>query len=100
VVLAQNLNETTTAFENSLSALGDHVPESVFLVLVAASLLGAFALGRGQAFDGPRHVVSSLSFVTMVALVVFVTLDLEQPRRGLVVVSQASLERLFDSLGR
>jgi hypothetical protein len=40
-----------------------------------------------------------LSFIVLVTLVIFVTLDLNQPRRGLIRVSTDSLESVIQSMG-
>jgi hypothetical protein len=39
-------------------------------------------------------------FVALVSMVVWVTLDLNQPQRGLITVSQEPLERLLSGMGR
>ncbi len=36
--------------------------------------------------------------LVLVSLVIYVTLDLNQPRRGLIVVSQEPVERLIESM--
>jgi hypothetical protein len=46
------------------------------------------------------EIIGILSFIVLVALAVFVTLDLDQPDRGLITVSQASIDRLVSSLAR
>lgn len=42
----------------------------------------------------------TLSFVVLVTLVIFVTLDLDQPRRGLIRVNRESFDRLIESMAK
>ena len=39
-------------------------------------------------------------FVVLVGLVVWVTLDLNQPHRGVITVSQEPLQRLLEGMGK
>ena len=70
-----------------------------FAFALVTTMLGGFEEGnRGNA--ALVEVVGIMSFIVLVALVVFVTLDLDQPDRGLITVSQASIDRLVSSLAR
>ena len=44
--------------------------------------------------------VVALVFVVLVTRVIFVTLDLDQPRRGLIRVNRESCLRLTESIGK
>jgi hypothetical protein len=103
VPLINTLNALTSASSARLNAVEDRVPGTVVLLLFAFALvttmLGGFEEGnRGTV--ALVEVVGILSFIVLVALVVFVTLDLDQPDRGLITVSQASIDRLVSSLAR
>jgi hypothetical protein len=103
VSLTNTLNALTSASSARLNAVEDRVPGTVVLLLFAFALvtrmLGAFEEGtRGTI--AIEEVIGILSFIVLVALVVFVTLDLDQPDRGLITVSQASIDRLVSSLAR
>lgn len=92
------LNETTTAFEKRRAGLRDHVPATVPLMLGVSALASAFCLGRIQGVARRRERGATAMFISLVALVLFVTLDLEQPRRGLVRVPIWALESVRDGM--
>jgi hypothetical protein len=103
VPLINNLNALTRASASRLNAVEDRVPGIVVLLLFAFALFAAMLDGFEQGNRGTAslmEVVGILSFIVLVALVVFVTLDLDQPDRGLITVSQASIDRLVSSLVR
>ena len=103
VPLTNTLNALTSASSARLNAVEDRVPGTVVLLLfvfaIVAAMLDGFEGGnRGTA--SLVEVVGILSFSILVALVVYTTLDLDQPDRGLITVSQASIDRLVSSLAR
>jgi hypothetical protein len=55
-------------------------------------------LGREQGVAGKRHYISSLGLMLMISFALYLTLDLNQPRRGLVRLSQEPLERLVKAM--
>ena len=88
------LNAVIDALEKRRVALENHVPEAVIALLfaVAAVALGITAYGCG--LSRQRRFRSNAVFAVTIALVLTVILDIDRPRRGVVQVSQASLERL------
>jgi hypothetical protein len=95
VALVNNLNAMTTAHENQLQGLRDHVPESIVAMLLAFGVFSTFTMGR--LVDGGRPG-PALAYITLVAMVFWVTLDLEMPRRGLLRVSQQPMEEVAAQL--
>jgi hypothetical protein len=103
VPLTNTLNALTSASSARLNAVEDRVTGSVVLLLFTFALVTTMLDGIVEGNRGTTalvEVVGILSFVVLVALVVFVTLDLDQPDRGLITVSQASIDRLVSSLAR
>jgi hypothetical protein len=103
VPLTNTLNALTSASSARLNAVEDRVPGTVVLLLFAFALVTAMLGGFEEGNRGTiaiEEVVGILSFIVLVALAVFVTLDLDQPDRGLITVSQASIDRLVSSLAR
>jgi NADH:ubiquinone oxidoreductase subunit 6 (subunit J) len=94
VVLIQTLNGLTSSHVRRLMASRDHLPASIVLLLIAASVLGIVILAKNEA---PRNA-SILAFVALVSALVFVIFDLNQPRRGLIQVSQEPMTRLYESI--
>jgi hypothetical protein len=96
--LLTTLNAMTTSYENRRAALRDHLPLTVVLMLVLSASTSAFILGRTQGREGARQNLATALFVTLVTLVFFVTLDLEQPRRGIERVTTTALESVRSTL--
>ncbi len=59
----------------------------------------SFLTGKQQGVAQKAWLSSTLSFVVLVVLVIFVTLDLNQPRRGLIMVNREPFMRLIQSIG-
>jgi len=70
------------------------------LLLFAAALASTMLVGRQQGATGKPQVAATLSFIILVGFVVYVILDLNQPGKGLVMVSQEPLERLLSAMPR
>lgn len=102
---------TTGAFVAALTAMIDsqgkrqallrlHVPEVIllllFLVFVSSGGFLGYSSGlRGQRIIAPMTVVSFL-----IALVVFIIIDLDRPKRGLIKVDQSPLVELLQEDSR
>jgi hypothetical protein len=103
VPLINNLNALTSASASRLNAVEDRVPGIVVLLLFAFALVAMMLDGFEQGNRGTAslvEVVGVLSFIILVTLAAYVTLDLDQPDRGLITVSQASIDRLVSFLAR
>jgi hypothetical protein len=57
-------------------------------------------IGEKQGATQKIHLTGSVRFVILVTLVIFVALDLNHPRRGLIMVSQDPLERIIQSMAK
>jgi len=97
-LFVQSLNELIDLNEKRRVALDNRVPAVVLYLLYAVSVgaLGFIAYGYGLA--GRRRHGSTMAFALLVAMVLTVILDLDRPRRGLILVSQESMLRLKASL--
>lgn len=96
----QSVNDMIDVNEKRRVALENHVPEPVFtlLFIVAVGALGFIACGSGV--GGRRHFLSTAIFATLIALVLTFIRDIDQPRSGVIQVSQESMIRLKDALER
>lgn len=65
-----------------------HPPVAVFVMVVLLCLVGSLFAGYGMA-GAPRTWVHTFGFATVMSLALFVTLDLEFPRFGLIRVDYA-----------
>jgi len=100
VPLTNTLNGLTSAHAERLSAVRDQLPWSVVLLLFLAAAVTTFLIGRQQASAKTTAGAGTLSFVLLVTLVVYLTLDLDHPSRGLISVSQEPLERLIATMAK
>ena len=100
VPLANTLNEMTSQHAARLAAARDKLPPTIVLLLFAAALASTMLVGRQQGATGKPQLAATLSFIILVGFVVYVILDLNQPGKGLITVSQEPLERLLSSMAR
>jgi hypothetical protein len=100
VPLTNTLNGVTSSHASRLAAYRDRLPASIVLLLYLAAAVSTVLLGRQQGASGKLHLAGLLSYILLVTLVVYVTLDLNQPHRGLITVSQEPLERLIRSIAK
>jgi hypothetical protein len=98
VPLVNTLNELTSAHASRLSAVRDRVPPSVVLLLVLAAIIAMVLMGWQQGMSGEWHPVAAIGFTALVCLVLWVTLDLNQPQRGWITVSQEPLRQLLKGM--
>lgn len=95
----------TNAFENiadkgdaRLAASEDRLPTSVVLLLMSAAIVATLLVGVEEGASGGRHMLGAAGFILLVSFTVYVTLDLNQPERGRIAVSQEPIERLLSSM--
>ena len=70
-------------------ATRSHPPAVVFLLLVAMSLVCALLVGYATSQNTTRSWLHTLTFAAVIALTVYVIVDLEFPRVGLIRVDSA-----------
>lgn len=90
----QSFNDMINVNEKRRAALDNHVPEVVIdlLFVVAVGALGFIAYGYG--LTGRRRHGSTAIFALLIAVVLTIILDLDQPRTGLIRVGEESMLRL------
>jgi len=67
-------------------------------LLILSSVLSATLVGREQRVADKSDIAGTACFIILVSFAVYVTLDLNQPDRGLVSVRQESIQRLLSSM--
>lgn len=100
IPLANTLNEVTSLHAARLAAGKDRLPPTIVLLLFAAALASTMLVGRQQGATGKPQLAATFSFIILVGFVIYVILDLNQPGKGLITVSQEPLERLFSSMAK
>ena len=77
----------------------NHLPEPVLLLLMVSVLVACLLLGHSSGQAEWRHLSLWLAANTIFALVLYVVLDFDRPRRGLIRVDQTPMIELDASIG-
>lgn len=96
---------TTGAFISSLNEVIDsqgkrnaflqlHVPEVVLLLLFLIFIISGGILGYSSGLNGRRITIPTLIVFFLITLIVFLIIDLDRPKRGLIQVDQSLMEEL------
>ena len=74
-----------------------HVPEIVLLLLFAVFIASGGMLGYSSGLGGKRVLAPTLMVSFLIAMIVFIIIDLDRPKRGLIQVNQGSIVELRQS---
>ena len=80
-----------------MAAIANPLPLTVFLVLFLANAVAMGSTGFVCALEGRRSALGMFVMPLLLATVVALTVDLAQPRIGIVRVHDPSLRHLRDS---
>jgi len=100
VSLTNTLNGVTSNHAARLAAARDRLPASVVLLLLMCAVVSSMLVGRQQGVSDKADVAGTVSFIVLASFAVYVILDLNQPERGLITVSQEPIQRLLSSMLR
>ncbi|MDB5986115.1 MAG: hypothetical protein JWR16_1168 [Nevskia sp.] len=95
----QALNDMFDVTSKRSAALRNRVPESVLQLLFFVAFVSFALTGYSLGLSGARALKLVLMLAALVAAVIILIVDLDRPRRGLIVVSQQSMLDLQQSLG-
>lgn len=90
----QSLNEVFDAFGRRQAALEKHVPELVLFLLFAIFVISGYILGYASGLHRRRAWMAMISMTALIVLVIFIVIDLDRPRRGLIQIDQSSMAGL------
>jgi hypothetical protein len=93
VSFATALNEAFDAFSARDAAIDRHVPELVLFLLFGTFLLLGAVIGYSSTISGVRPGVPVYSLMILIVVLVFLIVDLDRPRRGLISVDQTPLRQ-------
>ena len=82
------LNDTIDLDESCMNAFRARVPGSVWLLLLVVAGAGCCASGYGAGASGARTGFSIIMLPLLIAVVITIIADFDQPRHGLISVSQ------------
>jgi hypothetical protein len=100
VPLVNTLNEVTSSHISRLAASHDRLQASIVALLFLTAVISMVLMGRHQGTSGDLNLGSTLGFVVLVCITVWVILDLHQPHRGLIRVSQEPMQRVLAGMGK
>jgi hypothetical protein len=66
--------------------------------LFTAAIVSTLLIGRELGGTAKPDVIGTLCFILLATCAVYVTLDLNQPERGLIRINQEPMERLLLSM--
>jgi len=87
----QALNEMFDAFGSRDAALARHVPEMVLFLLYGTFLMTGCVMGFTAGLAGQRNSFATYILTGLIVILVFIIIDLDRPRRGLIEINQQSL---------
>lgn len=96
-LFVQALNDMFDARDKRSALLARHVPEVVLYLLVVVFIATCGFLGYSSGIKGRRPYVSTSMLASIIALVMFIVIDLDRPRRGYIQVDQTALQNLLAS---
>jgi hypothetical protein len=87
----QTLNDTIDLQAKRLAAFNNRVPETVIWLLLGVSVAAAGIVGYNNGLGNRRHVFGALTLIVLLVVIIWVIVDLDRPRRGLILISQQSM---------
>ncbi len=88
------INELIDLHSLRVHAARKHIPQLVLWLLVACSLLAAAAIGYGCGMEGHRRWALTMTLTLLVWAALWVTIDLDHPRAGLLQLDDSALLEL------
>jgi hypothetical protein len=94
----QSLNEVIDLHSKGLTALENHVPEIILVLLYFVALVAIGLIGYGNGLAGRRNFMVTMVASLLIAAVILVIIDLDRPQRGLIRVGLGRMVELHHSL--
>lgn len=87
----QSLNDLINSYEKRNAALDRHIPEIVLFLLYGTFIMTWGIVGYAAGVTGHRTPFVAYIMLMLIVLLVFVIIDLDRPRRGLIEINHTSL---------
>jgi hypothetical protein len=94
-LFVESINEAIDAYGVHAAALSRHVPQLVVLLLLLSFGLAGSIVGYASGVHGHRGVVSNTLMLGLITVLVYLIVDLDRPRRGLIMVDPAPMQALL-----
>jgi hypothetical protein len=90
----KSLNDMIDAQGKRNALLQMHVPEVVLLLLFLVFIASVGIIGYSSGLGGRRISAPTLLIALLISMIVFIIIDLDRPKRGLIQVNQSLLYEL------
>jgi hypothetical protein len=104
ISIPESLNAELNAMRDNqvarLAAYRKSIPASILFLLFVSSVITTFLIGREQGLTNVHDVAGTSSFILLVTIAIYVTLDLNSPNRGFIHINHESLERLVKAISK
>lgn len=98
VAFAAALNDMIDALGSRDATIDRHVPEVVLMMMFLTFVLSGAMLGYSSGIAGARPATPVYLMLILIVLLVFMIVDLDRPRRGLIEVNQAPMQNLLEAI--
>ncbi|MFN2245452.1 MAG: DUF4239 domain-containing protein, partial [Anaerolineae bacterium] len=95
----ESINDVIDVHSLRLAAINLRLPETLWMVLYAATVLSFLLVGVANSADGKRDPIAILLFSLALVAVLMIIVDLDRPQQGLLTVSQSALSDLLRQMG-
>jgi len=92
----QSLNDVIDSQGKRNALLHMHVPEVVLLLLFVVFISSGGIMGYSAGLSGKRMVAPIALVSVLITLIVFIIVDLDRPKRGLIQIDQSFMVELRD----
>lgn len=89
-----SLNDMIDARGERNAILQRHIPEPILLLLFFVFMLSGAIIGYSSGLSLKRAYVPTVLLTLLIVLVVFIIIDLDRPKRGIIKVKQDSMMEL------
>jgi membrane associated rhomboid family serine protease len=93
------LNEINNIHEKRLTALRNHVPVVVVLMLIGSAMVAMGFTGYNAGVTGAQRHLAGLIMSIMIAALIVLVIDLDRPYQGLIQVSPQALVDAIKGFG-
>ena len=89
-----SLNNMIDAYGKRNALLALHVPEVILFLLFIVFIMSGALMGYASGLGKKRTTVPAILMTFLICLVVFIIIDLDRPKRGIIRVNQESMLNL------
>lgn len=93
-----SLNDMIDARGERSAILQSHVPEVILFLLFIVFIINGALMGYSSGLSLKRAYIPTIMLTVLIVMVVFIIIDLDRPKRGLIKVKQDSLMELKVSI--